>query len=430
MQASNKNITIHTGFIQIWESISIISIILECSSIYFFMDGGLQISSNMVLVIGFLPLAAYSLLISIASARKRKILCVEIILYLLFVAVYASTLGSYELINFAMKFLMIFPCILLYSFYLVISGRLAIYIKRFITIMVAISIISLIIWIIGPLMGMIQPTSRVSFIWGSMTRSADSYFGILFTPQKEATFINIWRNTAFFTEAPKYCLLLTIAFLFELYYFKRKHVLVILGCTIISTFAYTGMIAIIIYFFTKYTLSVIADIKKRKVKVRTITWPVLMAIGIVASYFLLFTKLDTSSGIGRLGDYIVCFTVGMKHPIFGYGFLDNEYLNTVLHASRLASGVGNTMGLSNSLSQVFIDGGIYLVLFYFVSIFGIVKVGRYLENKELFSIGVVLIYSFITTYFAYSGLMFFLLSCGYSLLVMFRFNKHIILKDL
>lgn len=405
------------GFFQTWEYISIITIILECSSIYFFTEKKIPLSSNLVLIIGFFPLALYSLLHCLASSRARTSIVTEASLYLAFVIVYSLTLGRSEFVNFAMKFLAIFPCIMICTHYLMVTGRIHIYIRKFIQVMSVLAGFSLIMWFLGPLTGVIRPNSSVSFLWGNMIRKADSYFDVYFTSQREATFINIWRNTAFFTEAPKYCLLLTIAFLFETYFFKRRKILILLGITIISTFAYTGMLGILIYYFAQYTLNVVHDIRKKTIKPRTITWPVIMGAAIIAAYFLIATKLDTSSGIGRLGDYIVCFSVGMRHPLFGYGFLDNEYLNSVLHASRLANGVGNTMGLSNSLSQVFIDGGIYLVAYYMISFAGIIKTGLIKMDHGLTAVGIVLLYLFITTYFAYTGLMFFMLSCGFFLLL-------------
>lgn len=92
--------------------------------------------------------------------------------------------------------------------------------------------------------------------------------------------------------------------------------------------------------------------------------------------------------------------------------MDNEYLNTVLHTSRLASGVGNTMGLSNSICQIFVDGGLYMLLFYLFPLMALILFGKK-HNKKVLSVGLVLLYFFVTTYFAYTGIMFFVLSLGY-----------------
>ena len=401
----------------LWEYIAIGALILECSSIYFYQTQGFLISSNYILIIGFLPLTLQGILYLIQKEKSRRLLLRAIVYYLFFVLLYAVTLGKAELINFMMKFGVIFPCIGVYSLYLVDSSGFYRFTKRFVRIVFAIAIISLIIWILGPICGVLKPTGTVMYTWGNMTKRANSYFNIQFATQMEQTVFGVWRNTAFFTEAPKYGLILSTAYIFN-YIFDNdnKKIAICLLLTIITTFSFTAIIAVILVHFIEYSMNVGRDILSGKTKIRTIIWPITISIVLVLFNFLIGNKLDTSSGVGRVGDFVVCFSVGMHHPVFGWGFLDNEYLNTVLHTSRLASGVGNTMGLSNSICQIFVDGGLYLVGFYLMALIGIVCWGKK-YNLKLFSSGIVFLYFIITTYFAYTGIMFSLISFGYVFIV-------------
>ena len=394
---------------KIWEYIAIIALIVECSSIYFNQQQWTLISSNYALIVGFLPLTITAVLYLLSNKHAQMRLSKAVFCYLGFIVIYLITLGKVEMLNFLMKFGVIFPCIGLYVLYLFDTKGIVRFANRYVKIVVIIASLSLVIWLMGSVAGIIHPTGNLTYTWGSMTKTANSYFNIQFETQLEQTVFGIWRNTAFFTEAPKYGLVLSVAYIFNYLFENNKKVSVLLLITIISTFSFTAMLAVILIHFIKYSLNVGRDVLIRRAKARTIIWPIMIGIVLLVIYFLMRHKLDTSSGVGRVGDYIVCFGVGMRHPIFGWGFMDNEYLNTILHSSRLASGVGNTMGLSNSICQIFVDGGIYLLAFYLIPIITIILLGKKYNDKNL-SVGIVFLYFVITTYFAYAGIMFFLIS--------------------
>lgn len=406
----------------LWEYLAIISMILECSSIYFNTVQGTTISSNFVLIIGFLPLTISGLLYLVLHKVSRIKLFKVVVWYLSFFILYCLTLGKAELVNFLMKFGAIFPCIGIYVLYLIESAGFRRFAIRYVRIVSVIAGISLMLWLLGPISGILKPTSTIAYIWGNIATNASSYFNFQFETQLEQTVFGVWRNTAFFTEAPKYGLILSIAYIFNYLFLRNKKIMILLLVTIISTFSFTSIIAVVLIHFIEYSMNVGRDVLSRKAKVRTIIWPIMIAVVLILIYSLMYNKLDTSSGVGRVGDFVVCFMVGMHHPIFGWGFLDNEYLNSVLHSSRLANGVGNTMGLSNSISQIFVDGGIYLISFYLIPLISIILWGKK-NSIKIFSIGIIFLYFIITTYFAYSGVMFFILSFGYGILIYKNFNK-------
>lgn len=392
----------------ILEYVSIFTLLLECSSIYFNMVGGMPITSNWLLIIGFFPLTISVILKRLKSKKTRVIS--TLLLYFLYTAVYAITLGKQEIINFAMKFWMIFPCILIYIVSISEDGTIIRYLNKYINVVCIIASSSLLFWLFGSLLKIIPATGTVQYVWGSMNQTARSYFNIHFETQIEKTFIGITRNTAFFTEAPKFSLILLFAYLFNELFRHSKRIRILLGITIVSTLAYSGVIGILLIHFCRYTINVIRDIASRKSKVRTIVWPILMLSGVIIFWYLMDTKLSTSSGVGRLGDFIVCISTGLQHPFFGFGFMDNEYLNTVLHAYRLSTGVGNTMGLSNSICQIFIDGGLYLLILYIVPACNVLMKGIKSRKYILVIFSIFYMYMFTTTYFAYTGMIFFLIS--------------------
>lgn len=401
------------------------AMILECSSVYFNQVNGFPISANYTLLIGFLPLTLCGLMNLIRNKESQRYLFGFLTGYLLFSILYAATLGKAELLNFLMKFGVLFPCIGIYVLYLIDSHGFRRFANRFVKIVTLIAIVSLIIWFFGSICGIIKPTGNVVYTWGNITRRASSYFNIQFETQIEQTVFGMCRNTAFFTEAPKYGLILSMAYIFNYMFEGNKRTAMLLFVTIVSTFSFTAIIAVILLHFIEYSMNVGKDVLSKKARLRTVIWPIVIGIVLIIAFFLMSNKLDTSSGVGRVGDFIVCFSVGLKHPIFGWGFLDNEYLNTVLHTSRLASGVGNTMGLSNSICQIFVDGGLCMLLFYLFPLIALILFGKK-QNKKILSAGVVLLYFFVTTYFAYTGVMFFVLSLGYAF---FMYRKSVKLEE-
>ena len=172
---------------------------------------GMPITSNWLLIIGFFPLTISAILKHVKSKKTRVISIV--LLYFLYTAVYAVTLGKQETINYAMKFWMIFPCILIYIVSISEDGTIIRYLNKYINVVCIIASSSLLFCIFGSLLKIIPATGTVQYVWGSMSQTARSYFNIHFETQIEKTFIGITRNTAFFTEAPKFSLILLFAYL-------------------------------------------------------------------------------------------------------------------------------------------------------------------------------------------------------------------------
>ena len=102
-----KSLVISTKYL--WEYLAIIAIILECSSVYFNQVNGFPISANYTLLIGFLPLALWGVMNMIPKKESHGYLFGFVTVYLLFASIYAVTLGKAELMNFLMKFGVIFP---------------------------------------------------------------------------------------------------------------------------------------------------------------------------------------------------------------------------------------------------------------------------------------------------------------------------------
>lgn len=400
------------SFSTISQYMACFALILECSSIYINQAQVAFPSGNEILVVGFIPLLVQALVAFITRPSFGKQALAQILLFYVYCTGYALTLGRQELVNFSMKFLVIFPIIYLCVIYLFLSVRIIPFLNRFIRTVTVVAVVSLVVWIAGPVSGFIQPTGSLTFLWGDLVQTTPSYFFIQFAPQVEQTFIGLTRNTSFFTEAPKYCLILVIALCFDWTFFRNRSREILLFGTILTTFSFTGIVAFLILIFVEYSVRVLRELSSGKATGRVLILLTIVTVGLSVTSFLLQAKLSTSSGVGRVGDFQVSYFVGRQHPVFGFGFLNNDYLNRVLHAVRLASGVGNTMGLSNSFSQVFIDGGIYLLFIYIFALASVLVTGLRRGSGSVTALGCVFLFLFFTTYFSYSGVMFFLLSIG------------------
>lgn len=217
------------------------------------------------------------------------------------------------------------------------------------------TICSLILWILGPIGGILKPNMSFAGSWGAWTYKESyvpGYFGLLFLTQiEDGTFLTneIWRNTSIFAEGPMYNLWLCIGFTITLFLKKsasRWRICVyILG--VMSTFSSTGFIflSIIGGYYVMKTGALVKLHKNRFLKY------IVILLTFVFSYFLvrevLVQKSDSVSYMIRMNEYTNAFNSFRLHPIFGVGYKNgSEY----------------DFGMSNSLMSVLGCGGLYMFL--------------------------------------------------------------------
>ena len=213
--------------------------------------------------------------------------------------------------------------------------------------------ISIIFWILGPLMGIISSNCIVPNTWG-LRQFFEGYYFIHFETQTITFFDNtIYRNTGFMCEAPVFNLLLCIALAYELFVNNKKHLIrkIILIATILSTLTTTGQLFLLLMLLMKL-YNITKNNKKRKLLFWTLA-PVMTIIVYNVSTIIMEEKMGTDSYESRSIVISNMMSSLYENPFFGVGI--NKYQTY------------DGQGLSNSLFHLMVDGGLYLTsifLFY------------------------------------------------------------------
>lgn len=261
------------------------------------------------------------------------------------------------------------------------------------TVVLVLAALSLVLWLLGPMLNVISPNCGIAINWGR-ERVVDGYFGLQFITQKDDTFsFGIIRNTGIFCEAPMFNLWLSISLATEMFLkssISKKKVL-LLCVTILTTTSTTGILFIVICF----VLYAYLQTKSSKAKTRLAILAVCLCIfpiGISVIQSVLSLKSETSSYSIRMQDYIAGVTVWLENPIFGTGYGDIS--------SLFLFKTGTSKGFSNSITAILATGGLYHFVIYLLGIFA-PMLGHY-ENKAKI-VCFILCYAFlsvVTIFFA------------------------------
>ena len=227
-------------------------------------------------------------------------------------------------------------------------------------IIIVISIVSLSFWLVGSILGIIQPSGVEYTIWSSTDGSEvpiNTYYHLYFETQYQRFFDTMFvRNSAIFTEAPMSSFMFCFAFLVEL--FKKKQynlkVCILLLVSIVTCISTTGYVVAIIAIFMKYIITNSGKNTVSSVIKLTIAPLVLIAIVLVMEY-VLESKLQTTSGSLRMDDFVAGFKAWMLHPIMGNGYGNSNSYVYMMSTFRI-----DRKGFSNSLMQILAYGGLYL----------------------------------------------------------------------
>ena len=346
----------------------------------------------------------------ILQRKLKKNSALFIFAYLIYIfgyIIFGSIVSS--MTKFLIKFIVIF--ILLYLHFSTDSNEVKKYKKTFINIMVIIAITSLMFYVLGSLLKLINPTSQVLYRWGSL-RNINSYFNLYFETQKE-TFFNytVYRNTAIFTEAPMYNLLLLISVLLCLFYKDKKYnkYLLLFIITIITTFSTTGFILTIVMFMIKSIL------KNDKYSIRkTMIFLPIVVLMIILSFNIYNQKSDSRSYSVRIDDYRASYISWKENIVFGNGYGNNEVFKSNISSFRI-----NNTGQSSSIGAILSQGGIYLLMFYLFPV--ILLLIKYKENKKIEWTLYVYLILFFTTIFQYTCIQLTISAILYT----FCFNKKV-----
>lgn len=197
-------------------------------------------------------------------------------------------------------------------------------------VMILLASVSLILYLSGTVLHIINPTRTAVYLYNDAYRSCATYFGIQYEAQsvQGLNVLNIaYRNCGFFIEAPMFNILLCIAFAAELSFQDkpRSVALIILGVTIITTFSTTGILFLVL--MAAIRIFIAGDAKKMHI-VKILIVPILLLLLIYIFVITIENKTQTESGSGSYSvrmDHLIAFLkMWRDRPLFGYGFENTE----------------------------------------------------------------------------------------------------------
>ena len=265
-------------------------------------------------------------------------------------------------------------------------------------------VISLFFWLFGSQLNVIKPNVHVYSSWSKSYVSG--YFGIYFEPQYvEAIFFDgfILRNCAIFAEAPMCAFQFGVALLIEVFLCKKPSnilfVIYTLGLlTTVSTMGYVIVIGVVVMRFLMFKP------KKQAGKIiKSLVVLLSVVFGFVAAY-LVFSKLDSSSGNIRMDDFMAGYLAWQDNVLFGNGFNNIDAIIKHMSSWRITE-----QGFSNSIFQILSDGGLYLASFYIVSFVRGLYFARIYRNLKSFIFIIFFMFMFVITIVSYTNITFCIL---------------------
>ena len=315
------------------------------------------------------------LLISLGRKKIKNNFLISVfgaILYLIILVI--VNLLIYK-INLALLFTI--PTALMILYFSFNLGELSSVMEKTYNIIYIIALTSLIIFIPYVLLGILDAPTLFPFLRNNWTQYAPSFY-IYSYPQGN-------RNCAFFYEAPKYNVILTLALAYSCYIKKECLTFknIIIFCTILSAQSVTGILLSIFIIVTKAIFE--SDhYKIGKNNIILILSPIILIIALIASANIFSEKITSGSGIERLLDCAIGLAAWKENIVWGAGIGNNSTIDSV----ALSYG-REFLGFSNGTFRILAQGGIYLFLFFLVPFLKLVRLG--FKQKRPY----VLFYAFV-----------------------------------
>ncbi len=377
-----------------------ILLILSCNTIYSTsVNFNFYITELLVVIMGINVLFC---LVNYKKGKVRKKTIVGFFLYFCYIVLFFLVNNIKNKYNFIGNYFFILPMSMILFRK---NDEKKFFLEKILNITVIIGCISLFFYIFGSIGNIIKTNKSIFISWGRV-KSVPTYFGLHSNIQKTG---HIWRNTSFFTEAPMYSLILTIALGIELFLSekKSKSKCIILIISVISTFSTTGILLV--------TLMVILNFwEKRKEKkeiIKKIVWFIIVPIVIVSiviiAYNSMNNKIGSASYIARMDDYLAGIKAWKKKPIFGNGYGDKEEIINNMSSFRITE-----KGLSNSITTSLAENGMYLTSIYIIAFANAIIYSIKVKNKGILYFSVVIMFLFITTIFLFNQILMVLVAMG------------------
>ncbi len=325
-----------------------ISLIITTGSI-FTRSGLIDINSVRGLMIAAVVLDAFFRMVSKRSCPKIE----QIGFFLLFASCFCLSLLVED--SIASDVVLAWGPILVFCIFanfLESPEEIKRFLGRFVNIAVVIAAISLVFFLLGSCLHWIRPTGIVEFQW-DQARRANSYYGIYFEPQT-IKFLGYegFRNCAFFSEAPMFAFIVTMALALEVLLLQRRSApSLILGVTIITTFsttAYVGLFLIVAVIYIRHR----NDTRLlRRLKYAIVP---ILSIMIIFLIILVFNDKSSTGSYSVRSDHLqASFRAFFDYFPLGAGFGNAEAVRAYCEYDQ---------GLSVGIPYYVAIGGIFAVL--------------------------------------------------------------------
>lgn len=343
-----------------------------------------------------------AVLIICVWALSRYLMPVKYTLMMPFVIMVASfvymVITKHQMTTFFFVYIISFPLLIDYFYHCIVYHRLGQLFFKLSSIIVFLTVVSLLLWYLGPITNQIEENCRIRIHW-EHDMTFKGYYWMLFKAQfEDGTYVDsnyLWRNSSIFTESPMYNLWLCFALAIEL--FLRKNLsyqkLLILFVGIVSTFSSTGVLCII-YFIILFCLKGLQNtfFLKIPIFVKLLFFAVVIYYGYQWSVGIIALKSDSSSYIARMRDYELSLELFQKHPFWGIGF--GNQLN-------------HTLGYSNSLVSILAQGGVWLFVIVYAPVIYVII--RLYQRSYYYFFSLALFYILISTSTVFHNRYLFLL---------------------
>lgn len=402
---------------EIMEYVLVILLIFECNSIYSQIYNIHYVIRSLIIIITC-GIMVFDILARMIN--KKLILYMPILLYVFFDLV-CSVIMFFKCDNNTGRFIILMYFVMFIPiFFIYLSNMeyidLKRIVKKFINVVLIISVTSMFFWIFGSVLNIIKPVNEIKVVWGRPYSLMDNYFGLYFDSHQDIYWLTnspIPRNIGIFGEAPMYAAVLMFAMTANLILYnnemsqinKKFNVIksIILILTMLSTISATGIIfsLIIIIFY------VIKILKNLSVKIRRIICGIIV-IGLIALVpigFQVFNKkVSSSSAMHRNNDIINGIRVFAENPIIGKG---------INHSRENESNSEKGYGYSNSIIPIITDGGVLLGMLYLVPM--LLLIIKNFFYRRINNIAILIMYTIIlfTTIIQYRLFMFVIVGIMY-----------------
>lgn len=279
-----------------------------------------------------------------------------ILSYLIFVAL-LFTSGYFRNFEFILS---VYTPFVLFLILLMNTKYLGMYLDAFTNVVFVICVLSLIFFVFGSLLDIVQPTGYYSYNeigWGT-----NNYYDFYHLYCEGQTVFALGysgvRNIALFVEGPMLTYVISFAFYYELFFRKlgsRKIVIATFIATIITSFSTTGILVVLALMFIKFY-----EVIKKNKFLKFFVIPIIIFVTGYMAIFVVQDKFASNvySASARLDDILASFKCFFSDIFNGVGYQNMDALGPYRLFRRANA------GLSTGFGSILAYGGILWGIWY------------------------------------------------------------------